>query len=1066
MKYFTKAQIEEIRRQLATLGVRDTDLDNAGPLSGDELVAIIQNGINKKVGVRKLIHDYLPSDIASGEDGKSAYEIWKENGHPTGTEQDFLDSLKGAKGDTGATGATGAKGAPGPQGPAGPQGPQGPAGSGADVTWNQIQESGTKIAEIKIGSSPKINVMAPTGGGTGTIDIDDYVQTKYSAVASNPGTPDSSPSNWHSTRGNSDVWMAIRFWNSTSSSWDSWSLIDISKDVPVYATLESFIFTRNNAATVTAPTGGSYNAPTDVTSTDTSVWSDGVPTGSAKIWFTHRTFASDGTHSDSAWATPAVLADTEYMDYEYSATANAGTRGTPQKTSPSATETNPNWSNTADENTIWMAMREVAGGQYKAGSSWNIVKIKGEKGSDGTSVTPLGSIFGAFDSVSAAQTYYNAHSELKATDYAICKGSGSSVYDELYKFVRTGTSTSTYTEETSNVEIGDFYLDPSGNMWVWDGDNFVNAGAIRGEQGEDGQSPYLHIKYANYNASTGEFEFTEGGSGSGDDGEEPGDYIGMYWDYNDEDSNDPADYVPWKYVKGEDGFGYEYIYYLENTGIAPNLPATSENTDGYVPTGGWTDEYVDIGPSNRFSWQAWRKKINGTWSVWHGTTSNKARLYAHYGEDGTNGTNGVDGKDAVPIRLRNWNDVAGVALSGDNKIFSGFESWTESDVQKKAPFRDVIVVSPNDYPSISDCPFVYGIGTDATKTPVLLLVNYDPTNPNHASGYSGDDQVIVLPDSTKFTTTVPATASASSTLYGQGKVYSVFQNYGAIYTQVLVATQGYIGNLTVDDLLANDATVSNNFTASNITVSGGNVGPLSVSSNELNASYSSNIVPNGSMKHISSLELDSKDFEINAHYGSISGTGPGYVEGKFTIGLGTPPGATSQTGTRNGFVEIVCERNDYGGGAPSIGGMSDAGLYIAADGVPAIDAQGDVNINGNISLTGKIDVDAVMSGQRIAVRHFNPSLTIDKTSVLSGSFIFIEGSVGTNQSVTLPSVTSDEVGTYYDIISLLSNVKLYPPSGVNLYVLGLGNLSSITMDTQKKYRVIASSTSTWFVLDQ
>ena len=60
MKYFTKAQIEEIRRALATEGVKDTDLDNAHALSGDELVAIVQDGVNKKVGVRKLIHDYLP----------------------------------------------------------------------------------------------------------------------------------------------------------------------------------------------------------------------------------------------------------------------------------------------------------------------------------------------------------------------------------------------------------------------------------------------------------------------------------------------------------------------------------------------------------------------------------------------------------------------------------------------------------------------------------------------------------------------------------------------------------------------------------------------------------------------------------------------------------------------------------------------------------------------------------------------------------------------------------------------------------------------------------------------
>ena len=41
-----------------------------------------------------------------GEDGKSAYEIWLEQGN-TGTEQDFLDSLKGEDGDPGTNGIDG-----------------------------------------------------------------------------------------------------------------------------------------------------------------------------------------------------------------------------------------------------------------------------------------------------------------------------------------------------------------------------------------------------------------------------------------------------------------------------------------------------------------------------------------------------------------------------------------------------------------------------------------------------------------------------------------------------------------------------------------------------------------------------------------------------------------------------------------------------------------------------------------------------------------------------------------------------------------------------------------------
>ena len=53
-------------------------------------------------------------DGANGSNGKSAYEMWIDAGN-TGTEEDFLNSLKGEKGDTGETGATGADGKDGEQ---------------------------------------------------------------------------------------------------------------------------------------------------------------------------------------------------------------------------------------------------------------------------------------------------------------------------------------------------------------------------------------------------------------------------------------------------------------------------------------------------------------------------------------------------------------------------------------------------------------------------------------------------------------------------------------------------------------------------------------------------------------------------------------------------------------------------------------------------------------------------------------------------------------------------------------------------------------------------------------
>ena len=57
----------------------------------------------------------------NGQDGKSAYQIWLDNGH-SGTEQDFLNWLKGEKGDQGQQGTPGQNGANGQDGQNGKDG--------------------------------------------------------------------------------------------------------------------------------------------------------------------------------------------------------------------------------------------------------------------------------------------------------------------------------------------------------------------------------------------------------------------------------------------------------------------------------------------------------------------------------------------------------------------------------------------------------------------------------------------------------------------------------------------------------------------------------------------------------------------------------------------------------------------------------------------------------------------------------------------------------------------------------------------------------------------------------
>lgn len=68
---------------------------------------------------------------AQGVAGKSAYQVWLDLGNQ-GTEQDFIDSLRGPAGEQGPPGEPGVQGEPGAQGEPGVQGEQGPPGPKGD----------------------------------------------------------------------------------------------------------------------------------------------------------------------------------------------------------------------------------------------------------------------------------------------------------------------------------------------------------------------------------------------------------------------------------------------------------------------------------------------------------------------------------------------------------------------------------------------------------------------------------------------------------------------------------------------------------------------------------------------------------------------------------------------------------------------------------------------------------------------------------------------------------------------------------------------------------------------
>ena len=347
---------------------------------------------------------------------------------------------------------------------------------------------------------------------------------------------------------------------------------------------KSTVFKRSNTAPTT-PTGGSYANPVP------TGWSDGVPSGEEKLWASTRIFSSDGLDPQQAsWTTPRQMTDTADFDVEFSSVDN-----------PSAPTGHPNtnrqWTNTASEATIWMATAVKNNGVWGA---WQISRIKGEKGEDGTSIK--------------------------------IKGTVSSVSDL----------------PTPPADPSDCYI-VGQNLYVWDGDSWVNAGQFKGDKGDsgadglDGVNAYVHIKYAK--------SLTEG-DWSDNNGETPDKYIGIYCD------NIPTDSMTWsKYSwskwKGDDGFGYEYIYKRTTTSSAPSTPTGTSQNDDYVPSG-WTDDPSGVNGTYKYEWLCYRKKVDGKWGSFIGSAANNAvaALWAKFGTDGADGSDGSDGADAPYYEIR------------------------------------------------------------------------------------------------------------------------------------------------------------------------------------------------------------------------------------------------------------------------------------------------------------------------------------------------------------------------------------------------------------------------------
>ena len=141
-------------------------------------------------------------------------------------------------------------------------------------------------------------------------------------------------------------------------------------------------FKRDNTdISGTTPTGGTYTSPTP------TGWSDGIPTGEARLWETKAVFVPE--LPSATWSKPSPVGDTSDSDVEFSPYDGTPVSDVSNNLAAAGTVASPTTNKWFDpvrnagadfSKMIWRAERQKKNGTW---GSWAIVKVKGEKGENG-----------------------------------------------------------------------------------------------------------------------------------------------------------------------------------------------------------------------------------------------------------------------------------------------------------------------------------------------------------------------------------------------------------------------------------------------------------------------------------------------------------------------------------------------------------------------------------------------------------------------------------------------------------------------------------------------------------
>ena len=485
--------------------------------------------------------------------------------------------------------------------------------------------------------------------------------------------------------------------------------------------------------------GGTYKNPLDglitynildPTKTKDVKWSDTLPEydDNNSIWMISAFFSEDENYDNNGWTSPKKMTDSQTLQVEYCDSSKNPADGITQlnelvKEFPNASleelETEFRaleasrgftWDDENIVNPNWMATSRRVNGIW---SNWVVTKIKGEKGDPGAKGDPGTSVQfkGKFDKVEQLQNAY-----------------------EYYR-TKEGNPPDPYFTD-NNLSAGDGYI-INGELWVYDGSGedfssaWINVGQIKGDKGD---SVYLYIAYSN-----DEKTFTSSLKNDGILGTTPGKYIGICIKnikvQNFPNANSQFNEFTWSKWEGDDGFGVEQIFILNDTSIK-ELPTPNGvgkevwNAQDNVPTG-WSDIPLTPTITQPYCLMAVRNyppKIdeldkNG-YNLFKGDASNNAIVFSYLAKDGSGG---LDGTSPFHIELSNSYDQVYVVdnvveveqeVSTNIKVFKGSEDITNKvniSVSNDASYIDGVVkkvFSAGNKIDASTKEFIYTITVD------------------------------------------------------------------------------------------------------------------------------------------------------------------------------------------------------------------------------------------------------------------------------------------------------------------------------------------------------------------